>query len=325
MKLTITTQFQAFLESIGIKMEDVLEKAKVANKLWQEEVNLNAIEYYNMLVELDKRVPEVAIRDLSNVENIQMFMPPLFAALSSKNGVEAVKRFEKFKKIIGPVHIEYIIDDKIVEVRFSYVHREQELPKFAVLNEQLLLLSIIRKGTGESIVPLLVETPFDYDAETIKLIGIEPQKENHNRIVFAVKDLNENFLTYNNLMYSYLEPELNRQLALVENEKSFTNYVQKELMTAIPSGFFKIEDIAEKLGISSRTLQRNLGAENTTFKEQVQMIQKSMAIGYLNLGVSTEEIAYLVGYTESSAFLRAFKKWTGKSLTQYKNEMNIKE
>lgn len=84
MKLTITTQFQAFLESIGIKIEDVLEKAKVANKLWQEEVNLNAIEYYNMLVELDKRVPEVAIRDLSNVENIQMFMPPLFAALSSK-------------------------------------------------------------------------------------------------------------------------------------------------------------------------------------------------------------------------------------------------
>ena len=43
-----------------------------------------------------------------------------------------------------------------------------------------------------------------------------------------------------------------------------------------------------------------------------------MAFTYLKLGISTEEISYLLGYTEVSVFLRAFKKWTGKSISEYK-------
>ena len=46
----------------------------------------------------------------------------------------------------------------------------------------------------------------------------------------------------------------------------------------------------------------------------MQKVQKSMAFTYLKLGISTEEISY----TEVSAFLRAFKKWTGKSISEYK-------
>ncbi len=189
------------------------------------------------------------------------------------------------------------------------------------MNEQLLLLSILRKGTGENIFPILIETPFNYDNESIKLLGINPQKANYNQIVFDRKDLEKVFLTQNNIMLSYLKPELNRQLALMENDKSFSNFVQKELLSAIPSGNFTLENIAEKLGVGTRTLQRNLAAENTCFKKQVQMAQKSMTFSYLKMDISTDEIAYLVGYTETNAFLRAFKTWTKKTLTEYKKEM----
>ena len=50
----------------------------------------------------------------------------------------------------------------------------------------------------------------------------------------------------------------------------------------------------------------------------MQKIQKKMAFTYLKLGISTEEISYLLGYTEVSAFLRAFKKCTGESISEYK-------
>lgn len=53
-------------------------------------------------------------------------------------------------------------------------------------------------------------------------------------------------------------------------------------------------------------------------KKEVQKAQKNMAFTYLKLGISTEEISYLLGYIEVSAFLRAFKKWTGKSISEYK-------
>lgn len=135
-----------------------------------------------------------------------------------------------------------------------------------------------------------------------------------------IEDMEKAFLTNNNIMYQYIEPELNRQLTLVDSEKSFTNFVQKELLSSIPSGHSSIDEMSKKLGISSRTLQRNLSAENTSYKEQVQAIQKSMTFSYLRLNLSTDEISYLVGYTEVNAFLRAFKKWTGLSLTEYKNK-----
>ena len=110
----------------------------------------------------------------------------------------------------------------------------------------------------------------------------------------------------------------------MEKESSFANFVQKELISAIPGGHFSIEDIAAKLGVSGRTLQRNLSAENTSYKEQLQAVQKSMTFSYLNMKLGTDEITNLVGYTETNAFLRAFKKWTGMSLTEYKKQ-NIKE
>jgi AraC-like DNA-binding protein len=40
---------------------------------------------------------------------------------------------------------------------------------------------------------------------------------------------------------------------------------------------------------------------------------------YLNQNLPTDEIAYLVGYTETSSFLRSFKKWTGQTVNQFKN------
>lgn len=80
---------------------------------------------------------------------------------------------------------------------------------------------------------------------------------------------------------------------------------------------FLIEDIAHRLG---RTLQRNLSAENTSFKQELQAVQKAMAFSYLKMNLSTEEISSLVGYSEVNAFSRAFKKWTGMTMTDYKKK-----
>ncbi|MBD0889179.1 helix-turn-helix domain-containing protein [Lactobacillus gasseri] len=48
-------------------------------------------------------------------------------------------------------------------------------------------------------------------------------------------------------------------------------------------------------------------------------VQIQLAKTYLNQNLPTDEIAYLVGYTETSSFLRAFKKWTGQTVNQFKN------
>lgn len=323
MKLTISTQFQEYLKSLGIDITLLLQKAEVPNKLWQEEINLTTLEYYRLLQEFDKVMSEENIRSLSQISNIQMFIPAFFAALSSPNGTEAIERFSRFKKIIGPIELDVIKTNSTISVTFKFALPNMELPKFAVLNEQLFLLSLIRTGSGEKVIPLIVESPFDYDEKTVEEFGIPIQKGDINRIVFDINDVEKPFLTQNNIMWKYLEPELNKQLAEQINEQSFAAFVQQELYSAIPSGFFLVEDIANSLGVSTRTLQRNLSAENTSFKQELQAVQKAMTFSYLKMKLPTEEISSLIGYSDVNAFIRAFKKWTGMTLTDYKKSHNL--
>ena len=318
MKLTITNQFQDFLKSIGADISVLLQRAEVPNKLWQEEISLTTLEYHRLLQEFDRVMTEENIRALSQISQIQMFVPAFFAALSSPHGLEALERFARFKKIVGPIEVEVVEAETTFSVTYKFAYANMDLPKFSVLNEQLLVLNLLRTGTGERLIPLVLESPFDYDTETVAEFGLPVQKGDSNRLVFDKADLQKPFLTQNNIMWQYLETELNQHLAQQVREQSFTGFVQQELYAAIPSGFFMVEDIAHRLGLSVRTLQRNLSAENTSFKQELQAVQKAMAFSYLKMGLPTEEISSLIGYSEVNAFSRAFKKWTGMTLTEYK-------
>lgn len=325
MKLAVTRGLEDYLKTLGLDFSSLLHKAAIPNKLRNEEIELTSLEYFRLLDELDRVLDEKEIRALSQIANLQLLVPAFFAALSAKNGLEALERFAHFKKLVGPIEVELMVTELSVSVHFSYALRQFDLPKLAVLNEQLLLLNLLKTGTGQSIQPILLESPFDYEEETLAEFGQLVQKSTYNQLVFARVDLDQPFITQNNIMWHYLEPELNKHLASLEGEKSFATYVQEELLSAIPAGNFLVEDIAQRLGLSSRTLQRNLKAENTSFKEQVQAVQKAMAVSYLQLNLSTEEIADLLGYTEVAAFSRAFKKWLGMTVTDYRKRLLVSE
>ena len=316
-------QFQDFLRSIGLSIENILEQTGIPNILWKEEIQLSTEEYYLFLKKIDEVITDKQISAISNIDNLNMFIPSFFAALSSKNGLEGIKRLAKYKKLIGPVFLEIKEFEEIVQVQYFFEQREKELPRFAVLNEQLMLINLLNKGIGKRISPVSVTSPFEYVELLTKEINATINKEKQNEVIFSMKDLKKPFLTANNIMVEYLEPQLKQKLAEMESEtfETFASRVQKKLFQLIPSGQFGLENVAEEFGISGRTLQRNLSVENTSFNQMVKDIQKMMTFNYLEAKeLSIDEIAYLVGYTETSSFYRAFKKWTGKTVSQYQKE-----
>ena len=316
-------QFRDFLKSIGLSIENILEQAGIPNVLWKEEIQFSTEEYYLFLKKIDEVITDEQISAISNIDNLNVFIPSFFAALSSKNGLEGLKRLAKYKKLIGPVFLEIKEFEEIVQVQYFFEQREKELPRFAVLNEQLMLINLLNKGIGKEISPVSVTSPFEYGELLTKKINATINKAKQNEIIFSMKDLKKPFLTANNIMVEYLEPQLKQKLSEMESEtfETFTSRVQKKLFQLIPSGQFGLENVAEEFGISGRTLQRNLSAENTSFNQMVKDIQKIMTFNYLEAKeLSIDEIAYLVGYTELSSFYRAFKKWTGKTVSQYRKE-----
>ena len=76
----------------------------------------------------------------------------------------------------------------------------------------------------------------------------------------------------------------------------------------------KLGDVARKVALSSRTLQRRLKDQGLDFKKLVDDTRHRFSLNYLKDPQHTmTEIAYLLGYSEVSAFNRAFKRWTGST------------
>ena len=123
-------------------------------------------------------------------------------------------------------------------------------------------------------------------------------------------------------MWKFFEPELKKRLGELETDDSFSARTRSALVELLPAGKAAIEDVADALGISKRSLQRKLKDEDTTFQKQLNHTRELLAKNYIqNTKLSSEDIAYLLGYQDLNSFFRAFSIWTGKSVTEYKQEI----
>jgi AraC-like DNA-binding protein len=90
------------------------------------------------------------------------------------------------------------------------------------------------------------------------------------------------------------------------------------LMRAGSEEAFDLGAIARRLAVSRRTLQRRLLEEGTTFRDLIDAARRDVALAELARGTSTvTDLAFLLGFSEHTAFSRAFRRWTGKSPVVY--------
>jgi AraC-like DNA-binding protein len=94
--------------------------------------------------------------------------------------------------------------------------------------------------------------------------------------------------------------------------------VRRLLVQMLPAGKADQDAIANRLYRSTSTLQRQLSAEGTSYRDILETTRRSLAEKYLRDGdYSQAEIAYMVGFSDQSNFARAFKRWTGMSPGQF--------
>jgi AraC-like DNA-binding protein len=80
-----------------------------------------------------------------------------------------------------------------------------------------------------------------------------------------------------------------------------------------------VEGVARALGLSTRTLQRRLAEEGTSFQREVDAVREELARSYvLDEATSLDDVASSLGYAEPSAFVRAFRRWTGMTPGQFR-------
>lgn len=315
--------YASLLKAQGISVEELLKRAKLPLDMFQRDNPcVTSGEYYRFMKAIEDIVPDkiMPIR-LATAENIETISPPIFAAYCSANAKECINRIAQYKALAGAIAFEVTETEDEITVCIKG-EEDIELPEIIVGIEMVLLTNLIRKATKENIAPtkVTVGKPFD-NPNYEKFLETEAQIAGENKITFCRKDAEVPFITRNESMWNFFEPELKKRLSEMETDDSFSSKVRSALTELLPAGKASIEDVAMALGMSKRSLQRKLKEEDTTFQKQLNHTRELLAKNYIqNTQLSSEDIAYLLGYQDINSFFRAFSLWTGKSVTMYRQE-----
>jgi AraC-like DNA-binding protein len=84
----------------------------------------------------------------------------------------------------------------------------------------------------------------------------------------------------------------------------------------------QLEDGAQSLHMSARTLRRKLREENSSFRQVVDQLRRDMAVRYLrDTNLTVEEIADTLGFSDAANFRQAFRRWTKTTPREFKDAL----
>ncbi len=120
----------------------------------------------------------------------------------------------------------------------------------------------------------------------------------------------------------FLQAHLDEDLAKLSEDLSLADRTKDIVARALSDGIPRMDDVARRLGLSVRSLHRRLAENGLTFQTVTEDARRELAEGLLrDEQFSIAEIAFLTGFSEQSAFNRAFKRWVGRTPARYRKDL----
>lgn len=241
------------------------------------------------------------------------FSTPIFAYYCSRNVFQGFQRLAVFKPLIGPLRYRLEELPDTVSIQLDATEPSAVVPASMALFEVVFLIALVRNTTADDVCAVRIVSPApDPLVEDFARCRIEPG--GITTLHFRRQDAHRALVTRNAEMWQVFEPHL--QVALAEElfASSVVERVRNTLLEALPAGSPTIAEIASRMGISQRSLQRKLADAGTSFTKVLEEMRIEIAGKYLTAtSLSLQEIAFLLGYNEPSSFFRAFRKLTGET------------
>ena len=245
-----------------------------------------------------------------------------FAVFASRTLREAFERFVRYGRLVSDA-AEIELVDVGEHGRFRLVLPEGPgRPADEAIDAILSLLArtaSMLSGRGVTPVAVRLERREPFPAEPFAKVFRAPVRfqARENVLEFAADDLDARLPTGNAELARHNDEVIARHLARIERGRA-SSRLRSWFTDQLPAGEPTEEAAARSLGMSLRNLQRRLQEEGTTYREALQEARREMARSYLDEGhASVTEIAFLLGFADTSSFSRAFRRWTGLSPRAY--------
>jgi len=305
------------MEELGLSSSAVLRRAGLPQQFRHEpRLLLKTKELFALWRAVAEVSTDPAIGlKLGTESRTERFHPIGLAALASENFGAAMDQMARYKQLTCPEEIVQEKDEQEWSIRFRWLLADEIEPPLLIECAFAWVLSIARHGTGTRLAPVRVE--FVQPREHLKAL------ERHfgcpvtcgasrNAIVFRAADAERPFVTRNAELLAMLAPQLEQELRQENDEENFIDRVRVAIQQQLTGQRPTIENIADALHVSPRTLQRRLQDEGASFQGVLEQARHQLARHYLNNSVlELNEAAYLLGYNDANSFVRAFRTWEG--------------
>ena len=293
--------------------------------------NLERFDYnqwYDILCLLDQQLQQPALGlEIAEYVEARHIGVLGYLAQSCVNLGEALQRYHDFYRLIydGSPLIFQLVDDQLHigwdvpkvftaqitdEIALAILYRF--LRQFIHL-EQLTIHSIYFRHTAP-------KNPHQY--EQYFHCPVKFSQEN-TYIAIPRSVLMQPFCKADQTLQILLMKQAQDLLNTLPNSTLLDERIQQAILTCLQHQTTSIEYVSQKLGLSIRKLQRHLQKQQTTFQNRVQDIRLMLAKQYLeDPHLSLQQIALLLGYSEQSAFQRAFKQWTNQTPQNWRKFKN---
>lgn len=234
------------------------------------------------------------------------------------------KRCERFFILMTDTQLYKVQDEG--ETGSITIFRDAPRRGIEISNESSIVatLTVIHKITGVDIRP--VKVSFAHSApERVDLYEDFFScpvhfSQKYNQLVFRSEDLDIKSVKADRSINQFMLERLQEKAEGIEvSADKLLNDTRNLIKDALPSGIPFAAEIGKHLGMSNRTLSRRLSEKGTTYRQLVQDTQQEISTELLrNTSETISEIAFQAGFSEQSAFNRAFKRWTNQSPLEYR-------
>ena len=207
--------------------------------------------------------------------------------------------------------------------QFREIYREMmssEVRTFLVRQQMKMTFTHIRDTAGTDNFPVraLFAIPEDAhaagDAQALSCPCLHGQEA--NELHYPIGILDQTPELGNRLTRMMMEETCERLIGQSRISSGWSGEVYQLLLNA-PSQSPSMTAVAAQLGLQERTLRRRLAAESTSYEAIVDDVRRRLAVEYLQMTrMSVDDVAWKVGFSDSSNLRRAIRRWTGMTISE---------
>jgi AraC-like DNA-binding protein len=192
------------------------------------------------------------------------------------------------------------------------------------------MVAVARELTGVEIVPVEVRLPHPERPRTAAHRAMFGPRVVYGTtglaIVFHARDVRRPVVEADHELGEYLDALADRTLTELPDRTTYIDEVRRAIWDRTDGTIATLDEVADALATSTRSLQRRLADDGTSFLVVRDEVRRSMATRLLQgADLSIQEVAYLLGYSDSSAFHRAFRRWEGLGPRKFRDALRRRQ